>query len=998
MTALGPCSSLSPTTFISINELTTVAAVYTLAPYIGNYQSIGAGPSDFSALTAAMTTAAQYVSTSTGFAPGNPAPTGDTNPTALINTLGDILSTCVNSTGGNAPDPTPCGQLFTLTTYPGATPPNNTIAALLTLALDPTLNTPALFNLIAPSAPFQPILTTIPPDLNVRFAVPASQQALQISPTSLTFPSTTVSYPSTALPVTIMNSSAATVTFTQIGLLGVNSSDFSQTNNCGSSLLAGATCTVQVTLTPNAPGNRQAYLSVASSAPTSPQYVALSGTAVNGIPHASFSVPVLNFVIGGTNKDVTLTNTGTAPLAITGLTTTSAYFIPSSNCPAALAPSAACTVTILNLAPAQDDLVAPLTTNAAVLNLASSDPTASTGVQLIATNASFIGPGTIVFPGTVVGSSSSTQITGLFAPIYSGGVGCNTLTPSNSAFMISAPTENDRHQTSSIIFTGCTYTLTFSSYAAGIQTGKLPIIPAYGPADGSYIVLTGVGIATAPAAVQVVPSAVTLANGSTAQFTVQNRTTAAVNIQSIALTSGFTSSTTCATSLTAQGQCTVTVAYTATVPGTIQGALTVTDDAGTQTAQLTGATPVTLDFGGAQLNTASLIAYADNVMGQNYSDSGGLTFTPSGDFTGTSCSYIRYSSCSAAAGFKPTATGLRTGLLTVQGGNGTYRVLTETLQYYTQGLGIPTGPSLTFAQLPVAKTFFGTANYVQLTLYNTGSTTLTLTSPTMSGAAAAEFAPTAACTTTLAPATSCSLHFVITPTQYGLRTATFSITDSTSGQVFSKSLTVLSTYVAPSVSAPTPATLYTHINVPAYVAETVTRPINDLLTITVSGTAFSVDRTSCAAGSACSFNIIFTPAYAYAYGFSGTVTLLDTYTNYSTVINVSGVGGQGTASIYPGSIAFPSTPVGSSVTQTVTLQNTGDGPFTPGIYNMGPDSTDFTLANTCTYALTPNSSCSFNVTYSPKVTGAKSTSIAFTADTGSADNLPLSIPVTAPAP
>jgi hypothetical protein len=42
MAALGPCNNLTPSTFISINELTTVASVYALAPFMSGYKNVGA--------------------------------------------------------------------------------------------------------------------------------------------------------------------------------------------------------------------------------------------------------------------------------------------------------------------------------------------------------------------------------------------------------------------------------------------------------------------------------------------------------------------------------------------------------------------------------------------------------------------------------------------------------------------------------------------------------------------------------------------------------------------------------------------------------------------------------------------------------------------------------------------------------------------------------------------------------------------------------------------
>jgi hypothetical protein len=55
---------------------------------------------------------------------------------------------------------------------------------------------------------------------------------------------------------------------------------FSETNTCGTSLAAGATCSVSVKFAPTTAGAATGTLSVNSSAPGSPLTVALSGTGV----------------------------------------------------------------------------------------------------------------------------------------------------------------------------------------------------------------------------------------------------------------------------------------------------------------------------------------------------------------------------------------------------------------------------------------------------------------------------------------------------------------------------------------------------------------------------------------------------------------------------------------------------------------------------------------------------------------------------------------------
>jgi hypothetical protein len=97
---------------------------------------------------------------------------------------------------------------------------------------------------------------------------------LAASPSSLTFASTTVGATSSAQSVTITNSGTAAATVSSIGASG----DFSQTNGCGSSISAGASCTVSVTFRPAAAGPRTGTLTVASNAANPSLTVSLSGT------------------------------------------------------------------------------------------------------------------------------------------------------------------------------------------------------------------------------------------------------------------------------------------------------------------------------------------------------------------------------------------------------------------------------------------------------------------------------------------------------------------------------------------------------------------------------------------------------------------------------------------------------------------------------------------------------------------------------------------------
>ena len=79
--------------------------------------------------------------------------------------------------------------------------------------------------------------------------------------------------------VVLTNTGNAPLTISGIAITGADSSDFKQTNTCGSSLAPGGYCTVTSTFAPAAPGNRTASLTITDNALHSPQSFSLLGSA-----------------------------------------------------------------------------------------------------------------------------------------------------------------------------------------------------------------------------------------------------------------------------------------------------------------------------------------------------------------------------------------------------------------------------------------------------------------------------------------------------------------------------------------------------------------------------------------------------------------------------------------------------------------------------------------------------------------------------------------------
>jgi hypothetical protein len=104
--------------------------------------------------------------------------------------------------------------------------------------------------------------------------------AASVSPTSLKFGNVPINTTSVVLSTTLYNKGAVSYVIDGITLTGTNAKYYAQTNNCGGTLEAGASCTIGVTFTPTVTGSRSAKLSIATSATSMPLSVSLSGTGV----------------------------------------------------------------------------------------------------------------------------------------------------------------------------------------------------------------------------------------------------------------------------------------------------------------------------------------------------------------------------------------------------------------------------------------------------------------------------------------------------------------------------------------------------------------------------------------------------------------------------------------------------------------------------------------------------------------------------------------------
>ena len=167
---------------------------------------------------------------------------------------------------------------------------------------------------------------------------------ITVSTSSLTFAAQGISTTSPSQTITVSNFGAAALTISSV----VASGDFGATNDCSVPLTTGASCHIQVTFTPSAAGNRTGTLTIANNGQSGNPIVSLTGTGVSGTASASPTSLSFGYQLVSTTsaaKTVTISNTGAASLAISGISASSG-FAETHDCGASLAAGSSCHVNV----------------------------------------------------------------------------------------------------------------------------------------------------------------------------------------------------------------------------------------------------------------------------------------------------------------------------------------------------------------------------------------------------------------------------------------------------------------------------------------------------------------------------------------------------------------------------------------------------------------------------------------------------------------------------
>jgi uncharacterized repeat protein (TIGR01451 family) len=435
----------------------------------------------------------------------------------------------------------------------------------------------------------------------------ANVPVASVTPSSFDFGHQPVGQTSAAQVFTVQNTGNADLHMSSASTSG----DFAiSSDTCsGSTVAPNGMCTISVTFTPTQTGSRPGALTISDDAADSPQTVTLGGTGTR--PALSLSASSLAFggqAVGTTSvaQTVTVTNTGTADLHVSGVSTSGTnagdFSASPSGC-GTVAPAGTCTVSVTFTPSAPGG-------RSATLNIVSDAPSSPDQVSLSGTGLDSrlsLSPNPMNFGNVLLGQSSTLTLTfsnsgndptHLTGPPTSGGPNSGDFVPDFSTFTCPSDSAGPYIPAHG----ACSVNVTFTPGAAGARAATLTF-----PNDSSdgpqQLTLSGngtnPGISVAPAALTF-PSQGIGTTSPAQPVVVTSSGTSSLTVSSVTASGPFQVSTDgCSGTgpIAPAGMCTVQVVFKPTAMGPASGTLTITSDGGTKTVALSGSGVAVADLG-----------------------------------------------------------------------------------------------------------------------------------------------------------------------------------------------------------------------------------------------------------------------------------------------------------------------------------------------------------------------------------------------------------------
>jgi len=342
------------------------------------------------------------------------------------------------------------------------------------------------------------------------------------------------------------------------------------------------------------------------------------------------------------------------------------------------------------------------------------------------------------------------------------------------------------------------------------------------------------------------------------------------------------------------------------------------------------------------------------------------------------------------------------------------------LEYHVEGLaeqtdviplsGVATPPAPVATISPLAITFgtvaVGSPQQTQVvTLMNAGSAALDITSITITGTNASEFAvsavgsvPCPRSSGSLAIGATCTVGVEFAPKSPGTKSASLTFTDNAAGSPQTVSLSGAAESTAVQIS-PTSLSFTSQSVGTKSSAQTVAitnsgasaLQINGL-TITGANAGDFTEINNCSVLSAnanCTANVAFQPSASGTR--TASLSISDDAPNSPQTVALTGVGAFAAVALAPsGPISFGNQPAGTaSSATTLTVTNSGTGALSiTKISFSGANATDFSETDTCSSSIVPAGNCTIQVTFKPQCGNNQAARTASLVLTDNAPNSP----------
>jgi len=819
------------------------------------------------------------------------------------------------------------------------------------------------------------------------------QPILGVSPSSLTFSAQRVGTPSTSQKVTVSNTGTGSIDITSVSI--GNGQPFTVTPSSAFTLVAGASQDLFVTFSPTATGGATGTLTLATDYTLSPSaLVSLSGTGVQ--PGLSVSPSSLAFgeqhvSVPSEPRKVTVSNTGTGPIRITGITLGgSQTFTVTPSVPFDLAAGTSQELSV-TFTPTTE------TASTGTLTLTTDySTTPSTSVSLSGTGVKpliELNPTSLLFTDQRIGTPSTSQ------KVTVRNIGSGTLRISSLSFGAVQPFSVTPNTAFNVPAAGSVdLSVTFTPTAEGVATGTLTLATNEQDKPTVTVSLSGTGVKPV---LGVSPSSLVFSEQrvdttSAAQtVTVSNTGTGTIRITGLSIGAGkpFTVSPSTAFNLAPGTSQDLSVAFAPTAAGASTATLTLTTDyaspvtialSGTGVKPIVGVNPTALVFGEQRVQVPSdpkkvMVSNTGSgpirITAVSISGSQTFTVTPSAPFTldaGTSEEL--------SVTFTPTTETASTGTLTLT----TDYASTPSFSVNLSGTGVKPTFTLSLTSLAFGEQAVGTPSAAQkVRVSNVGSGTLRITSLVIGSGEPFSVSPSST-PITLAAGAGQDLSVTFSPTATGPFTGTLTLTTNDLATP-SATVSLSGTGVRPGLGL-TP----TSLSFGGQTTGTSSTPLTVKVTNTGNGilriqdislaAPFSVTPSQpfdLAAGASQFLSVTFSPTALGAV--TGTLTFnTNDPATPSAAISLSGNGVSWIQTSQSGPLDFGKVRVNQESPRTVTLTNVSAHAvqlkYLSGL--SGPFSTDLALPRT----LLKGESATFTVKFKPTASQVFNSSLVVVSD------------------